>query len=207
MIAHGAGDQHRIAGRTFRADIATPSRTIPKPVVEMKTPSPLPRSTTLVSPVTIRTPATRAASAMEQTMRCRSASAHAFLQDEADRQREGVRPAHGDVVDRAVDGERADIAAREEQRRDDEAVGGDGEAARRGRSGSPDPPPPSGCHWRTRARTCPRSGRPCRARPRRGPSRRSPVHVLTCFIPRPPALAPARGGGRICNRRHTPPHR
>ena len=43
------------------------------PVVVMYTPSPLPRSTTLVSPVTICTPAARAASVIDATIR-RSAS-------------------------------------------------------------------------------------------------------------------------------------
>jgi len=44
------------------------------PVVVMKTPSPLPCSTTLVSPVTTTTPAARAAAAIESTMRASSAS-------------------------------------------------------------------------------------------------------------------------------------
>ena len=52
----------------------TPAGTTPTPVVVMKTPSPLPCSTTLVSPVTIGTPASRAASAIDSTMRLRSAS-------------------------------------------------------------------------------------------------------------------------------------
>jgi hypothetical protein len=47
----------------------------------------------------------------------------ALLDDEARREIERPRPGHGDVVDRAVHGERADIAAGEEQRRDDIAVG------------------------------------------------------------------------------------
>jgi hypothetical protein len=51
-----------------------PSGTTPTPVVVMNTPSPLPRSTTLVSPVTMGTPAARAAAAIESTMRFRSAS-------------------------------------------------------------------------------------------------------------------------------------
>jgi hypothetical protein len=44
------------------------------PVVLMNTPSPLPCSTTLVSPVTMGTPASRAAAAIDSTMRLRSAS-------------------------------------------------------------------------------------------------------------------------------------
>jgi hypothetical protein len=117
-------------GWTLRADMAMPSRTIPKPVVEMKTPSPLPRSTTLVSPVTMRDARHARGLRHGTDDAVQIGQSDAFLQDEADRQREGVRPAHGHVIDRAVHGERADIASREEQRRDDEAVGGDGEAAR-----------------------------------------------------------------------------
>jgi hypothetical protein len=60
-------------GRARWAEISTPSGTTPIPVVVMKTPSPLPFSTTLVSPVTTGTPASRAAAAMEATMRSRSA--------------------------------------------------------------------------------------------------------------------------------------
>jgi hypothetical protein len=44
------------------------------PVVAMNTPSALPRSTTLVSPVTTGTPAARAASPMLSAIRFRSAS-------------------------------------------------------------------------------------------------------------------------------------
>ena len=51
-----------------------PGATTPTPVVVMKTPSPLPRSTTLVSPVTIGTPASLAAVAILCTIRARSAS-------------------------------------------------------------------------------------------------------------------------------------
>ena len=43
------------------------------PAVVMKIPSPLPRSTTLVSPVTMDTPASRAASRMDTTTDSRSA--------------------------------------------------------------------------------------------------------------------------------------
>ena len=46
----------------------------------------------------------------------------------AAREVERFGAAHGEIVDGAVDGERADIAAAEEERFDDEAVGGKGEA-------------------------------------------------------------------------------
>jgi fused signal recognition particle receptor len=61
-------------GRALAPPIWRPGGTTPTPVVLMKTPSPLPRSTTLVSPVTMGTPASRAAAAIESTMRLRSAS-------------------------------------------------------------------------------------------------------------------------------------
>jgi hypothetical protein len=64
----------RSPGRARSPEISIPSGTTPTPVVVMNTPSPLPRSTTLVSPVTIGTPAARAAAAIESTMRFRSAS-------------------------------------------------------------------------------------------------------------------------------------
>ena len=52
----------------------------------------------------------------------------ALLEDEggAEEQRPGA--AHRKVVDRAVDGERPDVAAAEEERLDDEGIGGEGEA-------------------------------------------------------------------------------
>ena len=64
----------RSPGRARSPEICRPCATTPTPVVVMKTPSPLPASTTLVSPVTMGTPASRAASAIESTMRFRSAS-------------------------------------------------------------------------------------------------------------------------------------
>jgi hypothetical protein len=48
---------------------------MPMPAVEMKTPSALPRSTTLVSPVMTGTPVDRAAAPMLSAMRFKSASA------------------------------------------------------------------------------------------------------------------------------------
>ena len=47
----------------------------------------------------------------------------ALLQDERRRHPAGQRPAGRQVVDRAVHGQRADVAAREERRTDDEAIG------------------------------------------------------------------------------------
>ncbi len=51
-----------------------PRGTMPTPVVVMKTPSPLPRSTTFVSPATKATPASAQACRIESTMRVRSAT-------------------------------------------------------------------------------------------------------------------------------------
>ena len=61
-------------GRARSPEMFTPAGTTPTPVVVMKTPSPLPCSTTFVSPVTMGTPASRAAWAIDSTMRFRSAS-------------------------------------------------------------------------------------------------------------------------------------
>ena len=52
----------------------------------------------------------------------------ALFQNERGAEVERFGAAHGEIVDGAVDGERADIAAAEEERFDDEAVGGEGEA-------------------------------------------------------------------------------
>jgi hypothetical protein len=130
MIAQCARDQDPVAGPDIARAMATPSRTIPKPVVEMKTPSPLPRSTTLVSPVTISHAGRFRGLGHRTGDPVQIGQRQAFFEDEADRQREGLGPAHGHVVDRAVHRKRADVAAGEEERRDDEPVGGDREPAR-----------------------------------------------------------------------------
>ena len=84
----------------------------------------------------------------------------ALLEDEAGRQVQRPRAGHRQVVDRAVDGEVADVAAGEEQRRDDVGVGGERQpravrpssdarrprAARAAGCGTPrGTPPRSGC--------------------------------------------------------------
>jgi len=74
MVAEGARHDHRVAGAGVGPDSARPAGSAPTPVVLMKTPSALPFSTTLVSPVTTGTPASRAARAIDSTMRLRSAS-------------------------------------------------------------------------------------------------------------------------------------
>ena len=62
-------------GRALRPEMWMPGATTPTQLVLMNTPSPLPRSTTLVSPVTTGTPASRAAAAMLSTTRCNCDSA------------------------------------------------------------------------------------------------------------------------------------
>ena len=52
----------------------------------------------------------------------------AFFENEGRAQRERARAAHGQIVDRAVHRERADIAAAEEQRLHHEGIGGESEA-------------------------------------------------------------------------------
>ena len=52
----------------------------------------------------------------------------ALFEDERGGEVERFGATHGEIVDGAVDGERADIAAAEEERLDDEAIGGEGEA-------------------------------------------------------------------------------
>src|ERR1019366_1772147 len=56
--------------------------------------------------------------------------AQSFLKDEAGAYETWPRPAHGKVVDRAVDGERTYVATRKDQRLDHIGIGGEGERAR-----------------------------------------------------------------------------
>ena len=116
-------------GRARAGAISTPSGTSPMPVVLMNMPSPLPRSTTLVSPVTIGTPAPPRGRPHGLHDAPQVVHGQALLEDEAGRQGQRPRPAHGQVVDRAVHRQRADVAAREEERADHEGVGGEGQAA------------------------------------------------------------------------------
>ena len=116
-------------GRARSPEMSTPSGTTPMPVVVMKTPSPLPFSTTLVSPVTIGTPASRAAARHAGNDAFQIGERKPLLQDEAGREVERPRARHGDVVDGAVHRERADVAAGKEQRRDHVPVGGHDQAA------------------------------------------------------------------------------
>ena len=79
----------------------------------MYMPSAAPWSTTLVSPVTIETPALAAASAMSATISSERVDREALFEDERGRQGEGAGAHHGQVVDGAVHGQVACRAARE----------------------------------------------------------------------------------------------
>ena len=92
-----------------------------------ESPSAPPLPTTLVSPVTIPTPAS-AAVAHRRDDRSEDFEFQTLFEDEAGGQPDGLGPAAGKVVDGSVDGEVADVAAREEQRVDDVGVGGQGDA-------------------------------------------------------------------------------
>jgi hypothetical protein len=71
MPAQIAAQKHRVAGRTLAGKMTCECSMTPRPAVLMYSPSPLPLSTTFVSPVTICTPHFFAASRIEQTTRHR----------------------------------------------------------------------------------------------------------------------------------------
>ena len=73
------------------------------------------------------TPAAAAASAMEAATRLQSFEGKAFFDDESGAQIERRGTAHGEIVNRAMDGQRTDIAAGEKQRLDHERIGGESE--------------------------------------------------------------------------------
>ena len=127
----------RSPGRAARIESERPSGTTPTPEVVMKTWSPLPRSTTLVSPVTSATPASSHAARIEATIRLRSASGSPSSRMNAADRKSGVGAADGQVVDRAVDRQPADVAAREEERPDDERIGREGDPRAPSRRSSP----------------------------------------------------------------------
>ena len=110
-------------GRTRAGEISTPGRTQPMPAVLMKMRSALPRSTTFVSPVTIRTPAARAVSAIEATMRRSVSNSRPSSRMKPCAQIGRFGPRHRQVVDRPADGQLADVAAGKHQRTNHEAIG------------------------------------------------------------------------------------
>ena len=128
VVADRAGDEDAVARpRPRRARARRPARTSPTPAVVTNRPSALPRSTTFVSPATTATPAASAARAIERGDPAQVGDGEALLDDEAGREPERRRAGDGEVVDRAVDGELADVAAGEEERLDDVGVGREGE--------------------------------------------------------------------------------
>ncbi len=118
----------RSPGRAWLADSRTSSGTTPMPVVLMNRPSPLPFSTTLVSPVTMATPACRGRS----RHRCRDppqvSVRETFFENECRAQKQRPRTAHRQIVHRPVHRQRSDVAAGKKQRLDHERVRGEGDA-------------------------------------------------------------------------------
>ena len=113
-------------GRARSAPRSTPSRITPMPVVVRKSLSQAPLCTTLVSPVTMATPASRAVAAIEAAICAQQVDRHALLDDRGAGEIERDCAADREVVDRAADRELADVAAGKEQRIDDEGIGGEG---------------------------------------------------------------------------------
>ena len=163
-------------GRARSPPMSTPSGTTPTPVVVMKTPSPLPCSTTLVSPVTIGTPASRDAAAIDSDDALQVRQRKSLLEHERRGEIERARARHRDVVDRAVDGEAADVAARERTAAT--------RRARRWRSrGVP-------AAWRSARCRSARAATRCRRRARRARRRAapSPLPPLPCVMSTRPCL-------------------
>ena len=94
----------------------------------MKIWSPLPRSTTLVSPVTRATPGLVGGFLHGADHAPQVRHRQALLQDEARRQIERPGAAHGEVVYGAMDGQLPDVAAGEEDGVDDKRIGAEGNA-------------------------------------------------------------------------------
>ena len=88
----------------------------PIPEVLMKILSAVPFGTTLVSPVTTDTPAARRPLAHGGDDRLQLLDRKALLDDQRDAQVQRAGPAHGQIVHGAVNGQLADVAAREENR-------------------------------------------------------------------------------------------
>ena len=127
MVAEQAVDQDDVARPTRCAPRSIPGRITPMPVVVMNSLSQAPLFTTLVSPVTIFTPASRAVAAIERAIWRRRSIGDSFLDDDGARQVQRHRAADGKIVDRAADRKLADVAAGKNQRIDDEGVGGERE--------------------------------------------------------------------------------
>ncbi len=148
-IAGPQADRGRAAARGSRR---------PRPVVQMYMPSAWPRSTTLVSPATIWTSASRAARSDRLHLLAQRLRGQALLEHERERQRERTSTGHREVVDGPVDRELADRATGEAQRLDDERVGGERQLAAPSTLNAPASARASSAgRVRRRARTVPRS--------------------------------------------------
>ena len=83
-----------------------------------------------MSPVTSVTPASVGGLAHRLHDAPEIVHRQAFLENEADREIQRPRAAHGEIVDRAVDGQLADVAAGKKDRADDVGIGAEGQAVR-----------------------------------------------------------------------------
>ena len=107
--------------------MSTSGARTPMPAVFTKTPSPLPLSTTLVSPVTSLTPALAGRLTESLGHPTQLGQLGALRDDEGRGEEQRCRPGHRQVVDRAVDGKVADRPTREEHRLDHVRVRREGE--------------------------------------------------------------------------------
>ena len=114
----------RSPGRRPAVDSSARGSSTPTPVVQTYILSAWPRSTTLVSPVTICTPAASAAPRRRLDLGAQLVGRQALLEHEREAQRQRPRARHGQVVHGAVHGQLADRAAGEADRPHHEAVGG-----------------------------------------------------------------------------------
>ena len=101
----------------------------------MNRPSAAPRSTTLVSPVTIGHVGLRGGGGHAGADRLELGEREPLLDHEGRAQSEGAGAGGGEVVDGAGHREATDVAAGEAQRLDDVGVGGEGDAAARREGG------------------------------------------------------------------------
>ena len=113
----------RSPGRSAAGDSVARGSRRPIPVVHTYIPSAWPRSTTLVSPATISTPADAGRVGDRLDLGPQLVRRQALLEHERERQRERPRPGDREVVHGAVHRELADRAAGEPQRLDDVGVG------------------------------------------------------------------------------------
>ena len=128
MVAKKAVNENDVAWLHATAPRVEGRRRIaPIPVVVIKILSQAPLFTTLVSPVTMVTPASRAVSRHRAAIRRKRSTGDPLFDDDRAGQVERRGAADREIVDGAADGELADVAAGENQRIDDERIGGERE--------------------------------------------------------------------------------